>query len=75
MLETKFLAMRLKLKAQWKIIHDFKPIEYINNQFKSSLGVRVGGRVGLFTDWLAMLGLGCGGPGTPRISAAAQDLR
>ena len=43
----KTLATIPKLKAQWKIIYDFKPTEYINNQFTSSLGVLVGGRVGL----------------------------
>ena len=48
MLETKFLAMRLKLKAQWKIIHDFKPTEYLDDQYpRYSLGVSVDGRVGL----------------------------
>ena len=46
----KTLATIPKLKAQWKIIYDFKPTEYINNQFTSSLGVLVGGRVRLDMD-------------------------
>ena len=47
-LGLKTLAMIPKLKAQWKIIYDFKPTEYIHihNQFNST-GVRDGGRVGL----------------------------
>ena len=42
------LATIPKLKAQWKIIHDFKPTEYLDDPYtRFSLGLNFEGRVGL----------------------------
>ena len=44
----KTLATIPKLKAQWKIIHDFKPTEYLDDPYtRFSLGLNFEGRVGL----------------------------